>query len=146
MTTFATAKPFLDLRRYHFVRTIGQLTIYGVWIPRADDEDQSEPAMAIMRAHGPTAKPVVIGLSAMYKYTDAKYMAHASHHIAVSLGFEPNVSTAISIAHLINDHMSDVISMPPEPTQTIVVGTMEMPDSTGKKISADILDHTPARL
>ncbi len=137
---------FLDLSRHHFKRDVGDLTIYGVWIPSADSDDDSEPALAIIPRYRRIKAPCVIALSAVYKYDDPRYLAHASHIFCESLGIEQNIGNAMKVANLINDHLSDLISMPPEPLEAVSVGTGRVIHANGSYRTANIFDHQPARL
>lgn len=131
-------KPFLDLTRYHFKRHVGDLTIYGTWVPSSGGE--SEPAIAIIPRFREIGRPAVIALSAAYKYNEPAYAARAAHTFAVALGLEPGINTTLQIAGLIDDHLSDLISMPPEPTQAVVVADVDMTIG-GKKRTLELLDH-----
>lgn len=66
-------KHFLDLTRCHFQRTLGDIQLYGTWVPRGDDDDHTEPALVLMsrrfggrraawrfRAHTCTMTPVIV--------------------------------------------------------------------------------------
>lgn len=137
------AKPFLDLTRYHFVRHVGELTVYGTWVPRLDAPGDSEPALAIVPRFREIGRPAVIALSAAYKYNDPAYLAHAAHIFTQSLGIAAGVNDTLKIATLIDDHLSDLISMPPEPTQAVVVADATV-NIGGKKRSVELLDHQRA--
>lgn len=140
-------KPFLDLTRHYFKRDLGDITVFGVWVPLPDSHDDVEPALALVPRYRIVQMPVVVCLSAAYRYDNPVYMAQKSHEFCKALGFEPGISTSLKIANIINDHMSDLISMPPEPTETVVVGEAKVTNhANGTHRTAEILDHQPARL
>ena len=140
------SRDYIDLRRHAFMRQQGEITVFGCWVMRGDGSDDTEPCLVLMPTYRKVAKPFVIALSAAFKYDNPVYLARASHIASVELGFEPTLSLTTKIAGIINDHMSDLISMPPEPVETHVVGEahINMPDGERRKV--DILDYEEARL
>ena len=132
------AKPFLDLTRYAFRREVGDLTIYGTWVPRPDDD--SEPALAIVPRFRVIGCPAVIALSSAYKYNDPAYLARAAHVFTQALGVAAGVNDTLKIASLIDDHLSDLISMPPEPTQAVAVADAVI-EIGGRKRTVEVLEH-----
>lgn len=134
------AKPFLDLTRYAFRREVGDLTVYGTWVPRPDADGDSEPALAIVPRFRVTGRPAVIALSAAYKYNDPTYLAMAAATFCCALGIADGVNNALSVANLIDDHLSDLISMPPEPTQAVAVADAVI-DIGGRKRTVEVLEH-----
>lgn len=116
-------QPAIDLSRHHFMRELGDMVVFGTWIMN-DDQEDTEPALVILPRHRPpsSVKPCVIGLSAAFKYDNPKYLARAAPHIAECLGFEDSLQRANKIATLIHDHIPDLVRMPVDPSQAIVVG------------------------
>ncbi len=116
-------QPAIDLSRTHFFREVGDMCIAGTWIMN-DDQEDTEPALVILPRFRPpsSVKPCVIGLSAAFKYDNPKYLARAAPHIARCLGFEDSMQRANKIATLIHDHIPDLVRMPVDPTQAVVVG------------------------
>lgn len=143
-----TAKPFLDLSRRHFVHERGDLVIFGVWVPKRlpGEETATEPALAIIPRYAPITRPIVIALSAAFKYDDAHYAARAAMTFCPVLGMEATPTNALKIANLINDFLSDLVSMPPQPTEAIVVADAELRGSDGRNRSLELLEHVAARL
>jgi len=132
------ARPFLDLTRYAFRREVGDLTIYGTWIPCG--EDDSEPALAIVPRFRAISQPAVIALSAAYKYNDPAYAARAASVFAKALGMDGELTSVLKVAELIDDHLSDLISMPPEPTDAVAVADVEA-TLGGRKHTIELLQH-----
>ncbi len=137
-------RPFLDLTRHQWVREVGDLTIFGTWVPLPDDADASEPAIAIVPRYRAIAMPVVIALSAAYRYDNPRYAACRSMEFAADLGMEPTPSNALKVFNLINDHLSDLISMPPEPRSAVAVADATV-TIDGKSRNLEVLQHVPSR-
>lgn len=133
-------RPFLDLTRYAFKREVGELTIYGTWVPLPDNTGESEPALAIVPRFRVIGRPAVIALSSAYKYNDPAYLARAAHVFTQALGVAAGVNDTLKIASLIDDHLSDLISMPPEPTQAVAVADAVL-NIDGKQRSMELLAH-----
>lgn len=134
------AKPALDLTRYAFKRELGDITIFGTWLYDNETED-SEPCLALLptfRHRG--VKPCVIALSSAFKYNDPQYMAHTTRVILKNLGFQESLTQAHRIADLVLDHLPDLIRMPHDPTEAVVVGHAEINDQ-GIKKTVEVLDH-----
>ena len=138
-------KHFLDLTRVHFTRNLGDITLYGTWVPRADDDDgNTEPALVLMsRRFG--GRPCVVALSSAYLYNDPRYLARAADKFAMGMGFEPGLALTHRIANIIHDHLQDLIEMPPEPTQAVVVADATV-SVDGRKRSVEIVSHEQAPL
>lgn len=138
------ARPAIDLTRHHFKRDIGDLSIYGTWIFNDDHED-TEPCLVVMpRYRTIGVRPCVIALSAAFRYNNPRYLARVAAHFAVQLGFEDELSIARKIATLIHDHMLDLITMPVDPTEAVVVGEAHV-DLGGGRRTVEILDHEQTR-
>lgn len=138
------AKPAIDLTRHHFVRELGDLTIFGTWLYN-DDQEDTEPCLVVIPRYRTTGfKPVVVALSAAYRYNNPKYLAHVAGAFAQSLGFEDSLSQARKIATLIWDHLLDLLTMPLDPTQAEVIGEVTI-DEGGKKRTIEVLDYEQER-
>jgi hypothetical protein len=135
-----TQRPFLDLTRNAFVRHLGEFTLYGTWCNAADD--QTEPCLVILpRFRRIGAKPCCIALSSAFKYNDARYAVLKSDHFLREMGMEPGMTATRTLATLIHDHLQDLIEMPPEPTQAIVVGEANVDMGDGQRRKVEILEH-----
>ena len=137
-------RPFLDLTRNRFVKHRGEFTLYGTWCNAADD--QTEPCLVVLpRFRRIGAKPCCIALSAAYQYNDARYMVLKADHFLREMGMEPGITTTHALATLIHDHVQDLIEMPPEPTEAVVVGEAHVDMGDGRR-KIEFIDHEQARL
>lgn len=135
-------KPVIDLTRHNFMRPSGDLVIFGTWIWSADQNDY-EPALVIVpRYRRDGFKPCCVALSSAWKYNEPKYLAHAAQIFLGMLGMQDGMSNAHAVASLIHDHLGDLIKMPPNPTQSIVVADATV-TIDGIKRSMEVLDHKP---
>lgn len=135
-------KPAIDLTRHAFKRELGDLALYGTWIHN-DDQESAEPALVIVpryRANG--VKPCCIALSAAYKYDEPRYLARAAGHFAKQLGFD-TLADAHKLATVIHDHLLDLIKMPVDPKQAIVVGEAQIDIGGGRRRTIEMVDHEP---
>jgi hypothetical protein len=138
------ARHAIDLTRYHFTRDVGDLSIFGTWLYN-DDQEDTEPCLVVIPRYRTTGfKPVVVALSAAYRYNNPKYLAHVAGAFAQSLGFEDSLSQARKIATLIWDHLLDLLNMPLDPTEATVVGEVTI-DQGGKKRTIEVLDYEQER-
>jgi hypothetical protein len=138
-----TRKPALDLTRNHFVRAIGDLVCVGTWVMNEAQEDY-EPCLAILPRYRRKGgfRPCCVALSSIWQYNEPAYLAMASMNFARLLGMDDCMSNAHKIGELIHSHIGDLVKMPPNPTQSIIVA-----DATytidGRTHSAQVLDHQP---
>lgn len=136
--------PAIDLERYQFKRELHGLALYGSWI-WSEDQQTYEPCLVVLNAVYPRAfKPVVVALSAAYLYNDARYMAHRAREFVTLLGLHDSMTTAHKVALLIEDHLHDLIMMPPNPTETVVVADASI-KANGKSRSLEIVDYVNKR-
>lgn len=133
--------PVIDLTRTHFWHEKGDMVLAGTWIYSEDKED-TEPALVLLPRYRPpsSVKPCVVGLSSAWKYNDVKYLASAARHIGICLGFEDSMTRAHKIADIIHSHLPDLISMPPDPVEAIVVGEATLNLPSGKKTTLQLTD------
>ena len=134
----------IDLTRTHFFREVGDMCIAGTWI-RNEDQEDDEPALVILPRYRPpsSVKPCVIGLSAAFKYDNPKYLARAAPHIAKCLGFEDSLQRANKIATLIHDHIPDLVRMPVNPTEAVVVADGTFTKSDGSSSHVELREFQP---
>lgn len=133
-------KQAIDLSRYQFVREIGDLAIYGTWLWNEDQEDTEPCLVVVPRYRRIGYKPVVVALSAAFRYNNPKYLAHVAGIFAESLGFSNDMTNARKIATLIHDHLLDLLTMPIDPTDAKVVGEASV-DIGGRRRTVEILDY-----
>lgn len=138
------AQPAIDLTRYHFVRHLGDMTIYGTWLFNEDQED-SEPCLVVIPRYRATGfRPIVVALSAAYKYNSPKYLAQVAGLFAEGLGFQRDLTTARKVATLIHDNLLDLLNMPLDPSVEVVVGEASV-SIDGRKQNIEVLDYERER-
>ncbi|MDF3073454.1 MAG: BcepIL02 gp45 [Alphaproteobacteria bacterium] len=134
-------QPAIDLSRQQFSRTSGDLAVIGTWLWN-EDQETHEPALVIINALNPRAfKPCVVALSAAYKYDDARYCAQVAGALAGLTGSD-SMQTAHKIALLIEDSLNDLLNMPPNPVDAVVVADATVA-ADGRKRSLEIVDYVP---
>lgn len=134
----------IDLTRSHFRRDIGDMSVYGTWLHNEDQEDTEPCLVVIPRFRTMGFKPVVIALSAAFRYNDPRYLARAAGVFATSLGYADDLSTARKIATLVHDHLLDLLNMPVDPQSAVVVGEASV-DIGGRKRTVEVLDYEQER-
>jgi hypothetical protein len=139
-----SARPAIDLTRYHFVRELGDIRLYGTWLYHPEDDDD-EPCLVLVPAHRTYGVvPCCVALSAAFRYTDPRHLAAVSLRFAKDLGFEGSeMSAAHKIGSIIHDHLLDLIKMPENPTEAIVGATANVNFGDGRKRTVEIMDHVP---
>jgi hypothetical protein len=75
-------------------------------------------------------KPAVIPLSSAWKYSqmafaDPKVVANQVRQFAIGMN-KDSLAQVIALTDLINDCLSDLISMPPDPRERLVVADAEI--------------------
>lgn len=133
--------PAIDLTRYHFKRDLGDLTIFGTWLWREADS-RSEPALVLVpRYRLDGVKPCVVTMADAAEYNhDARILVHAARRFSHALGFEDSMTNTRKIASVIHDHFLDLINIPPDPRQAVVIGEASV-DIGGHKRTIELLDH-----
>lgn len=135
-------RPAIDLTRHHFVRHIGDVSLYGTWLYN-EDQEKDEPALVLIPRYRRTGfKPCCIALSAAYRYNSPQYLAGITGYILSILGFEQSIANAAKIGGLIHDHLGDLLTMPNSPTTSIIVADGSVTVG-GKKRSIEIMDYKP---
>ena len=137
-----TDRPAIDLTRHHFMRELGDMVVFGTWVYN-DEQEDTEPALVLLPRYRPpsTVKPCVIALSAAYRYNDAKYCVHAAKGIAKALGFEDSMTRTHKIADILHSHLPDLVSMPVDPTEAVVVGEASIDAGNGRIERVQLIDH-----
>lgn len=139
-----SAQHAIDLTRYHFKRDLGDLTIYGTWLFNEDQEDTEPCLVVIPRYRTVGFRPIVVALSAAYKYNNPQYLAQVAGLFAESLGFEDDLTRARTVATMIWDHLLDLLSMPLDPSVGVVVGEASV-NIDGRKRNIEVLDYEQER-
>lgn len=138
-------RPAIDLTRHNFMREWKDLVIFGTWVFN-DDQEAEEPALVIVPRYRQRGfYPVVIALSAAYRYNspNPRYLAYASKQYCKALGFEDSIANANKIAEAIHAHLLDLLKMPPSPTTSIVIGEANIDMGNGRKRKVELMDHEP---
>jgi len=140
-------KPFLDLTQTHFTRVKGDITIYGAWCG-----DDRRPCLALV----PTIRyglarfhPCIVHIDDAWKWNwrkgdgDPAYCAKASKVFARYLGLnEHSARDCAKVVVAIQDHIGDLFTIPPKPTEAFVAADAIVTNlDTGKQKHAEILDH-----
>lgn len=116
-------KPCIDLTQCHFKRSVGDFAVFGTWYRYEDGE--TEPCIVITLRNMFAGKPAVVPLSAAYKYSQMSFApvsATAEQVRTFAIGFgRDDLSTCIALTDLINDCLTDLYSMPPDPRKRDVV-------------------------
>lgn len=133
-------KPLIDLSRHHFMRPWKDLVVFGTWLYNADQDDD-EPALVIVPRYRRTGfLPVCIALSGAYKYDAPQYLAHASKQFCIALGFEDCMANAHKIAEAVHSHLLDLLTIPSNPTSSIVLGDATL-NIEGRKQYFEIVEQ-----
>lgn len=134
----------LNLTHVHFQRICGDITVFGTWFG-----GDRRPALVLL----PTARighdrvmPCVVPLASAFAWDrrtgDPRHCARVSALFAENLGLNPhNAFTLMRITSLIQDHMGDLLSIPPKPAETYVAADACFTDEHGTTRYAEILDH-----
>lgn len=137
-------RPILDLTVYHDKRVLGDLTLYSTWV--GADLDDSEPCLVLVPTHRAIGqkdfRPIVIALSAAFKYDDPQYLASQAAHYAYMLGFQPSLTRMVKIGEIIHGHLQDLTQMPPKPkTGQNILGEASLLDkNSGRTFQAEMIE------
>lgn len=137
-------RPAIDLTRSAFWRDIGDLSIIGTWLYNEDQEDTEPCLVVIPRYRRVGFKPVVVALSAAFRYNNPRYLAQVAGVFATQLGFVDDLTNARRIATMIHDHLLDLLTMPLDPTKAEVVGEARV-DLGGRMRTIEVLDYEQER-
>jgi len=132
----------IDLTHCHFRRVVGEFAVFGTWLKIGKD---SEPCLVVTPVMQGTRsiKPAVIPLSSAWKYSqmafaDPKVVAHQVRQFAIGMN-KDSLAQVIALTDLINDCLSDLISMPPDPRERLVVADAEIVID-GKKRTIEVTE------
>jgi hypothetical protein len=135
-----TSAPAIDLRRHHFMHPFKDIACFGSWLFNADQEDVEPCLVLVPRYRRNGFKPAVIALSSAFKYNDATYLARAAVIFNRDLGFADDLANAHKVADAINMYLGDLLSMPENPTTT-VIGADATVTIGGKTRTVELLDY-----
>lgn len=131
----------LDLTQSHFVKTRGDLTLYGSWYG-----ERLRPCLVVMPAFKP-GTPLVVELDSAFLWNpdDPEVSPRASAALVMQFlqanGMDyVNGITHMRVLSLIHDHLGDLVKMPVKPLKTVVVGDAFRTDTdTGKVTHQEIV-------
>lgn len=125
----AEQQPCIDLTHCHFRRVVGEFAVFGTWLKIGKD---SEPCLVVTPVMQGTRsiKPAVIPLSSAWKYSqmafaDPQVVANQVRQFAIGMN-KDSLAQVIALTDLINDCLSDLISMPPDPRKRLVVADADI--------------------
>lgn len=123
----AEQQPCIDLTHCHFRRVVGEFAVFGTWLKIGKD---SEPCLVITPQRMFEGKPAVIPLSSAWKYSqmafaDPQVVANQVRQFAIGMN-KDSLPQVIALTDLINDCLSDLISMPPDPRERLVVADADI--------------------
>lgn len=138
--------PTLDLTKYAWSHTKGDLRVYGTW--RYDDDDrQWVPCLAIVPAHHllsfERVTPCIVTVDLAWIWSEE----HGDEALAgaiigdflATLGMAPTPRNAYRVLDLIRDHLEDLIKrIPPRPPEKTVAADAFVTDAAGKQRHAEI--------
>lgn len=133
----------LDLTQSHFVKSRGDLTIYGSWFG-----DGLDPCLVILPTYR-QGVPLVVPLRSAYQWNpdDRAVSPAASARMVMAFLSANGMDFANAITHqrvvsLIHDHLDDLISMPLKPSEAVVVADAFRTDTeTGRTTHQEIIQR-----
>lgn len=137
-------RPALDLTEISWSHQHGDVTMIGTWF---DNGEALRPCIAIVPSYRSRDgfKPAVILVDDAWRWSaefgQPGYVAVEAPKIVYSLGFDVTPQQCARIANLIQDHMSDLLNIPPKPVERRVVADAIRTDENGKQTHTEILDH-----
>ncbi len=131
----------LDLTQSHFVKTRGDLTLYGSWYG-----ERLRPCLVVLPAFK-AGTPLVVELDSAFRWNpdDPEVSPRASAAMVMQFlqanGMDyVNGITHMRVLSLIHDHLGDLVKMPVKPLKTVVVGDAFRTDTdTGKVTHQEIV-------
>lgn len=98
----------IDLSKAHAAHAFGDMIQILTWV-------NDERAMVLLPRYRKGAPWFIVCESAAWKYGDVSYLARQSAKAAQVLGMDENKSSAMKIATIIHEGLSDLIRMPSSP-------------------------------
>lgn len=134
----------LDLTQVHFLRTYGDITLYGTWFGK-----DRNPALVLMPTYligRPRVVPCVVPLASAWKWApetgDPAHAARVSLMFAERLTLTPhNPMTLMRITTIIRDAIGDLLHIPPKPTEGVVVADAIRTDEYGREHHSEVIEH-----
>lgn len=121
----------LDLTRYHFRHTHGDITVYGTWWLASDSGPK--PCLVLIPTHAQSyqrATPCVVPMNDAWVFSDTigdpVRAAQASFAFAEALGLNVNTpQNVFRVRSIIADHIGELLLIPPMPNdmrEKVVLG------------------------
>lgn len=137
-------KPALNLAHYHWRQQHGDITIYGTWYG-----ENLRPCLVLIptykrKGQGQWGPCVVLVDDAHLWAVDTGSPFYVQQHavkFAMSLGFEPSPQLCARIANLIDEHIGDLLTIPPKPAERHVVADAIITSESGQQRHIEITDH-----
>lgn len=135
-------RPALDLTQVAWAHQHGDITVFGTWFG-----ENLRPCIAIVPTYRSRSgfKPAVILVDDAFlwsaEFGNPGYVAMQAPQIVNSLGFDVTPQQCARIANLIQDHMSDLLTIPPKPIERVVVADAILTDQNGRQRHTEIKDH-----
>lgn len=135
----------LDLTKHHFCRKAGDLTVYGTWFG-----DQRRPCLVLVPANHNDAtrySPFVIPIDNAWIWSEEvgspALQVDSADKACRALGMDYlNRFTLLKILCAIRDNMSDLLKMPPKPSEAVIVADAFRTDhATGKVKHIEIAER-----
>ena len=131
----------LDLTQSAFVKSRGDLTLYGCW-----HGERLRPCLVLTRTNH-RGVPLVIELDSAWKWNPDDPDANPRMVVPMIIAFlsrngldATNPMTHARVLSFIHDHLGDLISMPVKPTSNVVVADAFRTDhDTGKITHSEIV-------
>lgn len=147
MTPTVETSPLLDLDRYLWKRSMGNITAIGTW-----SLHNGRPVMVLVPTFArPTherIQPCLVPMDLAYLWDehtgDPGHCAQASYGFANALGLNPlNPHDLIRLTSIIREHLGDLLMMPnmPSSEKQVVADAILTNPNTGKTREAEIIDY-----
>jgi hypothetical protein len=138
-------QPALDLTRYHWRHEHGDLTVYGTWWLGLDSGPR--PCLVLIpthKQHWEKAIPCVVMMDDAWRWSekigDPADAARQAFMFARALGLDiNNVQNVFRVRSIINDHLGDLLGIPPMPNsmrEMVVIGEVKVTDREGGTVIA----------
>jgi len=142
MTT--PVKPDLDLNITQFKRVFGDITVVGTWFGK-----DHKPAIVLMPTNLMGVRqiiPCVVPLTSAWAWAEetgnGSHCARQSAIFAEALGLNTaNINEVMRVTSIIRECMNDLLSIPPKPTERVVVADAIHTDASGKQHHTEIVEN-----
>lgn len=141
----STMQPPLDLAHHHFKQAHGDITVYGTWFRfREEGWRQVLVLMPTDETMFDCVAPYLIPLDHAYLWTvehgDPEHAARGAYNCAEGLAMKPTPLTLSRIVSIVQDHIGDLLAIPPRPVfEPGVVGYAHMHQG-GRREIREIVD------